>query len=228
MTVEKEPKGTLDFFRPGDFERDDETPDPEFYRKPRFVNHLDSLALSTVADLYARRIPPNSRVLDLMAGPDSHLSDEVEAPSVTGLGMNDEELEANPRLTRRVVHDLNADPVLPFQDNEFDVVINTVSVDYMTRPVEIFREVARVLRPGGLFLVVFSNRMFPPKAVNIWKRTGESGRVDLVKQYFAKAEGFFVQGQMESKGKPRPKDDKYYSFGIPSDPIYAVWAEARK
>lgn len=228
LSASKEAQGTLDFFRPDDFGRDNDTPDPQFYQRPRFVNHLDSLALSTVENLYARLIPAGSRVLDLMAGPDSHLNDQVTTESVTGLGMNREELEANPRLTNRLVYDLNANPALPFGEDELDVVINTVSVDYMTRPVEIFREVQRVLRPDGLFVVVFSNRMFPPKAVNIWKRTSESGRVDLVKQFFSKAGGFFIQGQIESKGKPRPADDKYYSFGIPSDPIYAVWAEAKK
>ena len=214
-------------FTPGDFAREDETPDREFYAKPRMVDHLDSTALDTVEQLYGRLIPKGSRILDLMVGPDSHLPESVEPESVTGLGLNQEELEGNRALSRRVIHDLNAEPGLPFEDNEFDVVLNTVSVDYLTKPVEVFREVSRVLKPFGLFVVVYSNRMFPPKAVRIWKETNELDRTELVKKFFALADRFSVDGYFESKGKPRPEDDKYYSLGIPSDPVYALWAHSR-
>lgn len=217
---------SLYHFAADDLAREDETPDGAFYTKPRFVDHLDTVALETVEKVYGRLIPEGSRILDLMAGPDSHLG-RVKAPaSVVGLGLNKEELEANGALTEHVIHDLNADPHLPFKDNEFDVVLNTVSVDYMTRPVEVFQEAARILRPGGIFIVVFSNRMFPPKAVNIWKRTNERQRVDVVRKFFTLSRDFRIGGYHESTGKPRPEDDKYYELGIPSDPIYAVWGEA--
>jgi SAM-dependent methyltransferase len=219
---EPKPKGTLDYFAASDFVREDETPDPEFYRTMRFPDHLDSLALATVEDLFAQQIPKGSRILDLMAGAQSYLRAELEPAAVTGLGLNEQDLQENPVLTERIIHDLNAVPLLPFNDNEFDVVVNTISVDYMTRPIEVFREVSRILKPNGLLIVVFSNRMFPPKAVNIWKSTIETDRVDLVKKYFSAAERFYFDGVFESKGKPRPKDDPYYSLGIPSDPIYAV------
>jgi SAM-dependent methyltransferase len=208
--------------------RDDETLDSTFYVEPRFVDHLDSLALSTVESLYGRLIPGGSRMLDLMAGPDSHLGCVKEPLSVTGLGLNEQELKSNGALIEYVLHDLNADPILPFEDDQFDVVVNTVSVDYLSSPIEVFREVSRVLRPGGLFIAVFSNRMFPPKAVNIWKRITEKQRVELVRQYFTLSEAFRIVGYLESTGKPRPKEDKYYDLGIPSDPVYAVWAESTK
>jgi len=76
-----------------------------------------------------------------------------------------------------VLHDLNADPRLPFPDNSFDTVLNTVSVDYMTHPIRVFEEVGRILKPGGLFLVIFSNRMFPPKAVKVWRESNEEERL---------------------------------------------------
>jgi SAM-dependent methyltransferase len=124
-----------------------------------------------------------------------------------------------------VVHDLNANPALPFSNNSFDVVLCTVSVDYLTRPVEVFREVARVLKPGGLFLVVFSNRFFPPKVVKIWRESSEGERVQLVQQYFARSGGFELPRVFTSKGKPRPSTDRYADSGLPSDPIYAVFAD---
>ena len=219
---------TIQNFGSESMTRDDETSDLEFYQKPRFVNHLDTLALSTVEDLFGRLIPEGARVLDLMAGPDSHLGTVKSLGHVAGLGLNREELEANEALHEYVIHDLNAVARIPFGDDDFDAVVNTVSVDYITCPLEVFREVARVLKPGGIFIVVFSNRMFPPKAVNIWKTMTEKQRVDLVRKYFTLSEHFRIEGYFESTGKPRPEDDKYYDLGIPSDPIYAVWGTALK
>jgi SAM-dependent methyltransferase len=208
-----------------DLGRDDETSDGDFYTKPRLVDHLDSCALEAVEQIYGRLIPSGATILDLMAGPDSHLGKVKEPGTVVGLGLNKTELKANPVLLEQVIHDLNSDPCLPFSDDRFDVVVNTVSVDYLTLPLEVFREVSRVLKPEGVFIVVFSNRMFPPKAVNIWKSSTEKQRVELVRRFFTLSGLFAIQGYYESTGKQRPKDDKYYGHGIPSDPIYAVWGK---
>jgi SAM-dependent methyltransferase len=227
LVVQKEieENSSLAWFSPHDLERDDETPDGDFYTKPRFVNHLDSCALETVEQIYARLTPAGSTILDLMAGPDSHLGKVRNPGMVVGLGLNKTELEANPVLFEHVIHDLNSDPRLPFPDSYFDVVVNTVSADYLTKPLEVFREVSRVLKPEGVFVVVFSNRMFPPKALNVWKESTERQRVGLVRKFFSLSGRFAIQGYYESIGKPRPEDDKYYGHGIPSDPIYAVWGK---
>jgi SAM-dependent methyltransferase len=228
VTNETDEGSSLSLFGAYDLGRDDETSDGNFYAKPRFVDHLDSRALETVEQIYGRLIPAGATILDLMAGPDSHLVNVSNPAAVVGLGLNKSELEANPVLSEQVIHDINTDARLPFPDDRFDVVINTVSVDYLTRPLEVFREVSRVLKPAGLFIVVFSNRMFPPKAVNIWKRSTEKQRVEIVRRFFSLSGRFAIQGYQESTGKPRPKDDKYYERGIPSDPIYAVWGKSTK
>jgi len=208
------------------FERADESDDSRFYATDRFVSHLDRAALDTVERIIGTLVVEESpAVLDLMAGWDSHLPAELRPARVVGLGLNRNELERNPALDEFVLHDLNADPRLPFPDATFDVVLNTVSVDYMTRPVEVFREAARVLGPGGLFLVVFSNRMFPAKAVRIWRESSEEERVVLVDELFARSGAFGETRLFVSRGAPRPEDDKYAGTGLPSDPIYAVYAE---
>jgi SAM-dependent methyltransferase len=126
-----------------------------------------------------------------------------------------------------VIHDLNRNPILLFPGKSFDVVVNTVSVDYMTRPMEVFQEAGRILKPGGLFLVSFSNRMFPEKTVKIWRESSEEERVILVEEFF-EATGLFEKPRVfVSKGKPRPKDDKYARLHIPSDPVYAVYSDRR-
>jgi SAM-dependent methyltransferase len=208
------------------FSRHDETDDRAFYAVDRFVDHLDSEALSTVERIIGELIVEEEPVLlDLMAGWDSHIPEALHSSQVVGLGLNENELKANTALTEYVIHDLNHDPHLPFPDKTFDAVINTVSVDYMTQPTEVFREVNRILKPGGLFLVIFSNRFFPQKAVKVWREASEEERVLLVEELFGEAGGFGKPEAFVSKGKPRPKDDKYAHMGIPSDPVYAVYAD---
>jgi SAM-dependent methyltransferase len=208
------------------FRREDESDDALFYQRPRLVSHLDATALNTVERLAAGLIVEDDPVvLDLMASVDSHLPSRRKFSRVTGLGMNEEELRANPNLTDRVVQDLNADPILPFGDATFDVVLNIVSVEYLTRPLEVFAEVQRVLNPGGLFLVVFSTRWFPPKVVRMWEDAKEEERIGIVEEMIREVGGFEDPEYFVSMGLPRPEDDRYFSLGTPSDPVFAVFAE---
>lgn len=217
------------FFSDQDFSRTDESEDTTFYQRDRFVEHLDSLALATVEKIIGTLIVEEDPVvLDLMAGWDSHLPETVKPIQLIGLGLNERELAENKALTDRVIHDLNANPHLPFPDAYFDAVISTVSVDYMTKPVEVFREARRILKPAGLLLVIFSNRFFPEKVVKIWREGGEEERILLVEEFFAQAGGFEKPILFISKGRPRPLSDKYAHLGIPSDPIYALYADKKE
>jgi SAM-dependent methyltransferase len=211
------------------FSRLDETADSIFYSRDRFVDHLDATALDKVKTLIDTLVKKNSPVLlDLMASWDSHLPQDLKPSKVVGLGLNKNELAENESLTEWIIHDLNENPTLPFSDHTFDVVINTVSVDYMTKPIEVFREVSRVLKPGGLFLVIFSNRMFPEKAVKIWSRSNDEARILLVENYYKWAGGFSKPRIFVSQGGQRPQDDKYAKYGLSSDPIMAVYGYAEK
>ena len=210
------------------FTRLDEGDDREFYATDRFVSHLDQTALLTIEQIIDQLVVEEQpAVLDLMASWDSHLPERLRTRETVGLGLNFNELKANHALDRRVIHDLNRDPRLPIDDAAFDVVINTVSVDYLTQPFKVFAEVARVLRPGGLFLVLFSNRMFPSKAVKVWRESSDHERMLLVQDYFAATSRFLPAQTFACQGQPRPDDDRYAHTGLPSDPIYAVWAERR-
>ena len=132
------------------FRRWDETPDEEFYRTPRFVTHIHEGAIGAVTQLYREYFPAGGVILDLMSSLISHLPPEVEYRRVVGLGMNEAELNGNPRLDAHVVRDLNVNPTLPFEDGEFDGVGICVSIDYLTRPVEVLSEGTI---PSGLKLV---------------------------------------------------------------------------
>ena len=215
-----------DFLAGDALARADDGPDSAFYAAPRLVQHLDDTALERIRHLYRFLLPEGGVILDLMSSWTSHLDPELAAQRVAGLGMNADELAANPVLTERVVHDLNADPRLPWPDASFDAVICTVSVEYLTSPVEVFREIRRVLRPGGRFVATFSNRWFPPKAIAVWAELHEFERMGLVLELFIRAGGFTGLRTCSLRGLPRPPGDKYADRLATSDPVYAVWGEA--
>jgi SAM-dependent methyltransferase/FKBP-type peptidyl-prolyl cis-trans isomerase 2 len=212
-----------DFFSASPFERQNDTDDSQFYGAPRLVHHLDETARDLVADLYRRFVKDGMQVLDLMSSWESHLPASVTPGGVTGLGMNPTELQQNPRLTDITVHDLNLSPTLPYADETFDTVINTASVEYLVKPFDVFAEVARVLRPGGVFAVAFSNRWFPPKVISIWEQLHEFERMGMVTEYFLESGRFTDIGTYSMRGLPRPEGDKYARELAYSDPVYAVW-----
>jgi SAM-dependent methyltransferase len=203
----------VDRFPPKFFERTDEGDDAQFYDWPRFVVHIDDGAIAAVGALY-EELKLDGEVLDLMGSWVSHFR---SAPKrLTVLGMNAEELAANPMASATVVHDLNENPRLPFPDACFDAVVCCVSVDYLTRPVEVFRDVSRVLRSGAPLVCTFSNRCFPTKAIRGWLYATDQQHCEIVESYFALA------------GKwSEPTSERRTAPGQRSDPLYAVWAYAR-
>lgn len=214
-----------DFFSSEAFRRDDETPDSLFYGEPRLVQHIDNTAIEMIRNTYGRFVKNNMDVLDLMSSWQSHLPDRMIFSSLVGLGLNERELKKNNRLSEKVVQDLNLSPVLPFESDSFDVVVCTVSVEYLTKPLAIFKEVSRVLRTDGYFIVTFSNRWFPTKAIRIWKELHEFERMGLVLEYFIRSGGFKNLQTYSFRGLPRPHDDKYFPDLMYSDPVYAVWGQ---
>ena len=193
------------------FRRYDETDDTNFYNEPRLVTHIDDAAIAAATGFYREVMPAGGRILDLMSSWVSHLPEDVEYEAVAGLGMNAVELDANARLAERVVQDLNARPVLPWGDATFDGVVVTVSIQYLTNPVEVFAEVGRVLKPGAPFAITYSNRCFPTKAVAIWQMLGDREHADLIGLYF-RLSGKFGETQAFDLS-PAP--------GV-SDPLFAV------
>jgi SAM-dependent methyltransferase len=166
------------------FRRYDETADEDFYDIPRFVTHIDDEAITAVTQLYREFFPPGGAILDLMSSWVSHLPPEISYRRVAGLGMNQAELKANSRLDERIVQNLNHDSKLPFEPAEFDGAGICVSVQYLTQPVAVFRELGRVLRPGAPLVVTFSNRCFPTKAVAAWQALDDEGHLRLLERYF--------------------------------------------
>ena len=201
-------------YPPTYFERYDQTDDALFYEPVRKVVHIDDGAIAALGIIYAELLPRSGALLDLMSSWRTHLPAELaEAPGleVVGLGMNAEEMADNPQLARHVLHDLNREPRLPFPDGTFDGAMCAVSIQYLTRPVEVFADVARVLKPGAPFLIAFSNRCFPKKAVAVWHSTTDEQHIQLVGSYFRLSAGW--------------EEPQGWSWQPPGgDPLFAVWA----
>jgi hypothetical protein len=214
-----------DFFSVGAFSREDEALDCKFYSEPRFVQHIDDTAIEMVKNTYGRFLKDNMEVLDLMSSWQSHLPANLSFSRLVGLGLNERELKKNSRLTERLVQDLNVNSKLPFESNSFDVVVCTVSVEYLINPLAVFEEVSRLLRSDGYFVVTFSNRWFPTKAIKIWKKLHEFERMGMVLEYFIRSGGFKNLQTYSIRGLPRPHEDKYFPDLRYSDPVYAVWGQ---
>jgi SAM-dependent methyltransferase len=197
----------------------DTQPDALFYAEARRVVHIDDEAIATVTGLYRELLPQRGALLDLMSSWRSHLPLEAQYTRVAGLGMNADELRDNPQLTEHVVRDVNRDPRLPFGDHEFDAACCAVSVQYLQKPVDVFREVGRCLKVGAPFLLTFSNRCFPTKAISLWLETSDDEHMQLVALYFAAA-GNWSNAEVRDCRSMRAKVFR-------NDPVYAVWAYAK-
>lgn len=196
-------------FPAGFFDRADPTDDADFYDYPRLVTHIDQGAIEGVGALY-EELSLGPRVLDVCSSWVSHFLTPPE--HLTVLGLNAVELAANPAAHERVVANLNVDPALPFDDGAFDDAVCCVSVDYLVRPVEVFREVARVLRPGGRFVCTWSNRCFPTKAVRGWLEATDEERLAIVSSYCALA------------GFSTPHAETRIPVSRRGDPLWSCWA----
>ena len=174
-------------FPDGAFDRIDGEEDEFFYEPPRLVLHIDEGAVAALTAYYREALPPDGVVLDLMSSWVSHLPPEITYAEVIGHGMNATELAANPRLGRWFVRNLNQTPDLPLGDACVDAVTICVSIQYLQQPVAVMREIERVLRPGGLVAISFSNRCFWTKAVAIWRSLDDAGHARLVSLYLAEA-----------------------------------------
>jgi SAM-dependent methyltransferase len=201
----------------------DPSNDSLFYAAPRFVTHVDEGFIAQLTKLYRDRIPPNSRVFDMMSSWVSHLPGDVDYAHVEGHGLNGEELARNKQLDHYFVQNLNENQTLPLEDCSFDAVINTVSVQYIQYPELVFAEIYRILKPGGIAIFSFSNRMFYQKAIALWRDGSEESRVELVKRYFESVRGF---GNIETVINKSEAPAVLRMMGLGGgDPFYAVVAE---
>lgn len=179
-----------------------------FYSQPRFCTHVDGNFLSQLTQLYREKIAEDCVILDLMSSWVSHLPPERRRKKVIGHGMNEQELKQNGALDEYFLRNLNEEPsAWPVESNSVDAVVCCVSVQYLQQPEAVFAEMHRVLKPGGVAIVSFSNRLFYEKAIAAWRQNTDFGRQQLVKSYFQAVVGFSDPDVVT--GVERPKKEAH-------------------
>lgn len=179
----------------------DSSSDAGFYSAPRFVTHIDDRAIASLQEYYDTALPRQGRILDFCSSWVSHYPKDVEAASssgqlkVSGMGMNKAELDANDVFNNgRLLVDLNDNPdvatalkksgaVGPAQEEKLDAATCVVSIDYLTKPVEVLKSLRDVVKQGGSVHLTVSNRCFPTKAVSRWLKISEDERLSMVGDY---------------------------------------------
>jgi SAM-dependent methyltransferase len=223
----------------------DSSNDAIFYSEPRFVEHVDEQAVQIITKYIANTAlkPATSEnndntggfsVLDLCSSWTSHLPITQSTDNggsdgllrrVAGLGMNPIELKANTALTEWIVQDLNSNPVLPYESNTFDVVLLQLSIDYLTKPLEVCQEIGRVLKPNGTVHILFSNRLFLSKAVAIWTGADDIDHAYTVASYLHFCNPQLFQNTIRAIDLS-VRDRK--NNNIVGDPMYVVTATKKQ
>ncbi|HEY1797215.1 MAG TPA: class I SAM-dependent methyltransferase [Stellaceae bacterium] len=160
-------------------------PDPSLEFCELSPEIIDDAAIAAITDLYREILPAGGAILDVLSSWISHLPPEIDYRRVVGIGADACALSENPFLDEWRVQDLNANPKLPFADGEFDGATICVAVQHLTRPGELIREIARVLRPGAPLVVTFSQRCEAARAVACWCLLDDAAQLCLVAQHFA-------------------------------------------
>lgn len=187
--------------RPFPYSAQDMTPtdsgdDTSFYRDPRFVTHIDDNAIHNLRKYYSNVLPRKGRILDFCSSWVSHYPPEVENAGqsgdleILGTGMNKSEMSKNPVLKAWSVQDLNGDPDVRLpkkepqtSDGKLNASTCVVSIDYLTRPLDVLASIRRQTVIGGKVHLVISNRCFPTKVVGRWLEIDENERLEMVGDY---------------------------------------------
>ena len=98
--------------------------------------------------------------------------------------MNAEELAANPQAAAGSCTTSTPTRCCRSRDATFDAAMCCVSVDYLTRPVEVFRDVGRVVRARRAVRVHVLEPLFPTKAIRGWLFTDDDDAPQIVADYF--------------------------------------------
>lgn len=211
-----------DFFNDLPFSRLAPEPDAAFYALPRMQSLAGPDVSAQIRKLHAGLLPQAGRILDLGAGAHSHLPDR-DGMHILGLGMNAAEMEANPALHEFTVRDLNLRPELPWEDASFDGAVCSLAVEYLTRPFEVFAELARVLKPGSPLVISFTDQWHVPKVVRVWEGAHPFERPAIVLEYLLREGRFRDLETCSLRGLPRGPEDPGHVSNPQADPVYAVW-----
>ena len=185
-----------------------------FYSWPRLVTHIDDQAIALVGALYDE-LGITGEVLDLMGSWVSHF--RTRRPDSRSSGMNAEELAANPLAAATVVHDLNADPRLPFDDESFDAWCAACRSTTSPGPSRSSGTWPGWSGPEGPVRAPSPTDAFPPKPSAAGCRPPTNSIASWSGPTFELAGGW-----------DEPHSERRTPPFYPGDPLFAVWVAAAR
>jgi SAM-dependent methyltransferase len=119
--------------------------DRYYFRVPGFVDGTAEFHM-----LCRQQFQPGSRLLEIGAGPPNATTRFLAGIGpVVGVDVSDE-VESNPDLVAASIYDGCR---LPFEDGAFEGCVSNYVLEHLAEPSLHFREVSRVLKPGGKYVV---------------------------------------------------------------------------
>jgi len=156
-------------------------------------------------------------VLELNVGADSVIPESLGASRRVGVGPSFGALQRNRWLDERITRDLSITHELPLADGSFDVVVSAFTVPYLQKAERVFAEAGRVLRPGGVLIVLFHDEADPELALPYWQQASSRERTILVEDYLGQSD-HFERGRFFSHPVPP---------GVEATGVHVVYADKR-
>ena len=128
-------------------------------KKEKYLNSFeDGQVLKILGDVKGKK------VLDVGAGTGRLAVKLSEAGAiVTALDLSEKMLEILKRKNRKIEVVFGDAENLDFVDGNFDIVVGAFLIVHLKNPSIFFKEVYRVLKPNGVFLVTNINQKEPPE-----------------------------------------------------------------
>jgi SAM-dependent methyltransferase len=215
-------KTPFDFSQGMPFLRKIEEDDATFYQAIDTTPSVDRVAIEQLTEFYSPYLKENSSILDVMASSDSYIPKTLKNVTITGLGLKEDDLIANTQLNQYTLHDLNKNTTLPYDDQSFDTVLCSFGIEYITQPIKLFKEIARILKPSGHFLIGFSDRFYKQKAIGLWADLHEFERMGIVLEYFRQSKQFSELYSESIRGLIRHDDDPFKNKTVHSCPMFML------
>mmetsp|Transcript_28521 Transcript_28521/g.27313 ORF Transcript_28521/g.27313 Transcript_28521/m.27313 type:complete len:368 (-) Transcript_28521:178-1281(-) len=165
-----------------------------------------------------------AKVLELFSCYESILPG-FELDVCVGVGWYGDEMKANGALDDYIEQDISVDPFLPLADNYFDFVVMPAMFQLCQRPQDMFKEINRVLKPGGTAFVGVKLAMWSflgRKQGRYYTETNYVEDVLAAGSFFHYAEGFSkpeafdltlpevnIVGKLKDVFIPQPRLDFY-------------------
>lgn len=104
-------------------------------------------------------INDSSIILDAGCGDNGMVLEFMTVPKlIVGIDIDKKSLDKNQIINKKIVADLKD---IPLNSNSVDIVLSEFVIEHIDNPDLVFKEISRVLKPGGVFVFITPNIINP-------------------------------------------------------------------